>query len=130
MAANVDTTTRNDWVAAIETRAGTTPTIVLRTGTKPASAGAARTGTLLCSITLASNWLGNPASGSASLTASASGTAAATGTVGHWYLLANDGVTVIWQDTIGTGLTLDTNTISVIGQTVNIASLTFTMGNA
>jgi len=130
MAGNASTALRDAWANQIETVVGTAPLFRFRTGAKPASAGAARSGTILATITAASDWLGASSSGTVALIGTPTTTSIAAGTVGHWELMDSGGTTCHWQDTIGSGITLDTNIITAIGQNVTITSGAWTMGNA
>jgi hypothetical protein len=47
---------RNACAQAIETTIGTSPTLRIRSGAEPASTSAARTGTVLATIAMPSNW--------------------------------------------------------------------------
>jgi len=130
MAGNASTAIRDAWANAIESTVGTAPLFRFRTGAKPANAAAARSGTILATITCASDWIGASSSGVVTMIGSPTTTAIAAGTVGHWELMDSTGTTCHWQDTIGSGITLDTNIITAIGQNVTITSGAWTMGNA
>ena len=130
MAMNADATLRNTWLDAIATRAGANPKIRGRTGTKPASAGATRTGTVLVTITLTGGF--NAASGGSMsiATPGVTGAAATTGDIGHWELVDNAGTLVVLQGDVGELLSFDTNTITASGQVVSISSFAITAPNA
>lgn len=57
MAFQFSTAARNAALDAIETTAGTAPTLTIRTGSVPANCAAARAGTVLATLTLPSDWL-------------------------------------------------------------------------
>jgi hypothetical protein len=129
MAANADTTLRNAWLTALADAAGPNPKIRLRTGTKPANAGAARTGTILATILVADGF-DTPVDGAMGLvTPGPSAEADDTGDIGHWELVTNDGATVILQANVGEILSFNTNTIDDVGQVVAIATFDLTAPN-
>lgn len=63
MAYQFSTGARNAALDAIETAAGTAPTLEIRTGAPPADCGAADSGTVLATMTLPSDWMAAAASG-------------------------------------------------------------------
>ena len=89
----------------------------IRTGSQPASANDAASGTLLATITIA--W-GAGASGVASITGTPSTTAVATGTAG-WARFRNTGDTLRMDGAVGTDVTLNNNSITS-GGTVTVTS--------
>jgi hypothetical protein len=101
-------------------------TIEIRTGTQPATADDAATGTLLVTITLADPAFGSASAGSALIASTPrSGTAVATGTAGWFRAKDSTGVTVFDGAVTATGgggdLTLATTSI-VSGADVRITS--------
>jgi hypothetical protein len=64
MAFQFSVAARNAALDAIETAAGTGPTLTIRTGAVPANCGAARTGTVLATLVLPSDWLAAASGGS------------------------------------------------------------------
>lgn len=81
---------RNARLDAIEATLGTSPVMRIRSGAPPASTSAARTGTVLATLNLPSDWMAAAASGSKSK----SGTwedllADAAGTAGHFEIFTN-----------------------------------------
>lgn len=132
MAIQLGTTLRNARIDAIETTVGTAPKLQLRTGAQPANCAAADTGTLLCELTLPSDWAGAASSGASALAGTWTGTAVATNTAAHFRLKDSAGTTTHMQGSVGQGtgdLSLD-NTSIVSGQTINITTWTTTDGNA
>jgi len=106
-------------------------TIEIRTGTQPASADSAATGTLLATITLGDPAFGPASNGTAALADTPlSGAAVADGTAGWFRMLDGDGNTVLDGSVSATGgggdLQLSTTTITT-GLTVTITSGTVTM---
>jgi hypothetical protein len=110
--------------------AGSGPgTIQIRSGTRPATADTAATGTLLATVTLADPAFGSASNGVATMTDPASVTGAAAGTATWFRGLDSNSLTVLDGDITATGgggdLTLNTTTISV-GLTVDITGGTIT----
>ncbi len=125
---------RNARANAVETTIGTAPRLQLRSGAPPANTAAADTGTLLCEITLPSDWMADAASGSKLRLGTWSGTGAAAGTAAHFRIKDTPGTTTHMQGTVsGTGgggdLTLD-NPVIASGQAVSIATFTLNEPNA
>lgn len=135
MALNFSVELRNARLDAIETVAGTSPILEIRSGAKPANAAAARTGTIGASMTLPADWAAAAASGAKAK----SGTwedllANADITAGYFTLYKSDGTTVVLQGSItatggGGDMELITTTI-VTGQPVVVSTWTITDGNA
>lgn len=85
---------RNAMLDAIETTAGTAVLLKLRTGAMPANCAAARTGTVLASLTLPSDWMSNAASGTKAKLGTWQDTSAdATGLVGYFDIFDSTGTT-------------------------------------
>jgi hypothetical protein len=111
-------------------------TLQILTGSQPADANQALTGTLLATLTFSSTAFGTPtASGStgsrvvtATANAISSATAAASGTAGYFALVKADGVTVAAMGSVGTsGADLNLNSLSITsGATVSCSSFTVT----
>lgn len=101
-------------------------TIEIRTGSQPATAETAATGTLLATLTFADPAWAAASNGVAALDATPviSGTGVAAGTAGWFRVKDSNGNTVI-DGAVGSELTLD-NAVIAIGQTVNITSGTMT----
>ena len=129
MTVQYSTTVRNAVLDAWETTIGTAAIIEIRTGAQPANCGAASTGTLLATYTLASDWAAAASGGSKSLAnLPITTTAVATGTAAHYRLFASDGTTCHDQGSVtatggGGDMTIDNASI-VADQTVNITSFT------
>lgn len=105
-------------------------TIQIRSGSRPASANDAATGTLLATVTLIDPAFGAASSGAATVADPASVTAVATGTATWWRGLDSNGATVCDGKVTATGgggdLTLATVAIES-GFTVDITGGTITM---
>lgn len=134
MTIQLGTTLRNNMVGQYETTVGVTPKLQIRSGAQPANAAAADSGTLLCEITLPSDWMNAPAGGSITLLGTWAGTGAAAGTAAHYRLKDSAGTVCHEQGTVtatggGGDLTLD-NTSIAVSQAVNVTSWTRTQGGA
>ncbi|NGQ93376.1 hypothetical protein G5V65_21040 [Rhodobacter sp. HX-7-19] len=133
MAFQFSVAARNAAIDAIETTIGTAPTLEIRSGSVPANAAAADSGTLLASMTLPSDWLAAASSGSKTLLGTwQDASADATGTAGHFRIKVS-GTCHIQGTVTATGgggdMTLD-NTSIASGQQVTITSFTLTAGGA
>lgn len=134
MANQFSVAVRNARADVYESTIGTSPRLQFRTGAPPANCAAADAGTLLCEITLPSDWLGAASSGVKSLAGSWAGTGAAAGTAGHFRIKNSAGSTTHHQGTVtatggGGDLTLD-NAVIAIGQAVTVSAFTLTEGGA
>ena len=129
---------RNGQLDQVEAVAGASAKLQLRSGSPPASCGAADSGTLLCEMTLPSDWMAAASSGSKSKLGTWSGTGAAaagSGTAaGHFRIKDSAGTTCHVQGTVtvtgGGGDMTVTNTSIANGQAVTVDSFTLTAGNA
>lgn len=133
MAIQLSVAVRNARINAIETTAGVSAIVSLRTGAQPSSCGAADTGSVLVSYQLVQDWMTAAANGSASVSFP-SGTATDTGSAGHFRLYNSAGTTCHMQGSItstgnGGDLTLD-NTAIAAGQIVNITNFRLSDANA
>jgi len=132
MAVQLSVAARNARLDAIETAAGNTAKLQIRSGTQPADCATADSGTLLCEITLPSDWMNAAATGQKTKLGTWSGTAVAGGTAGHFRLKDNAGTNTHIQGSVGQGtgdMSLDNTTITN-GQTVTVNSFTLTDANA
>lgn len=133
MAFQFSVAARNAALDAIETAAGTAPTLTIRTGAAPADCAAADSGTVLATMTLPSDWLAAAASGSKALSGTWQDTSAdAAGTAAHFRI--KQGATCHIQGTVsatggGGDLVLD-NAVLAVGQQVTITAFTITAGGA
>lgn len=138
MAVNYSVSLRNAQLNQIEAALGTAPKLRLYSGSKPTAAADAPTGTLLCEITLPSDWLAAASGGSVAKSGTWQGTgavAAGGGTnAGYFRLYTSDGATCHAQGTVsstGGGGDMTMNNISVAdGQAVEVTGFTVTAGNA
>lgn len=134
MAIQLGTTYRNAAADQFETSVGTAPKLQIRTGAQPANCAAADSGTLLCELTLPSDWLAAASGGAKVLAGSWTGTGAAAGTAAHFRVKDSAGTTCHMQGSVtatggGGDMTLD-NTSIASAQTVTITSFTLTVGGA
>ena len=133
MAFQFSTAARNAALDAIETTAGTAPTLTIRTGSVPANCAAARAGTVLATLTLPSDWLTTASGGSKALSGTWQDVAAdAAGTAAHFSV--DQGATCHIQGTVtatggGGDMTID-NTSLAVGQQVTITAFNLTAGGA
>jgi len=127
--------TRNARLDAIEVEIGTAAILKLRTGAAPANCAAADSGTVLCSITLPSDYMAAAGSGSKAKAGTWSGTASGGGgTIAHFRIYDSGGSTCHLQGTVtitsgGGDMELDNNVVAD-GQTVTITTFTLTDANA
>lgn len=134
MARQFSESVRNAMVDSYEATIGSSPKLQVRTGAPPANTAAADTGTLLCEISLPSDWLSAGSGGSKSKLGTWTGTAVAAGTAGHFRLKNTAGSTTHDQGTItatggGGDMTVD-NTSVAISQPITANSFSITQGNA
>lgn len=124
---------RNAQLDAIETEAGVSAVLKIRTGARPATCATADAGTVLASMTLPSDWMNAASGGTKTLLGTWSDTLAdATGTAAHWRLYKSDGVTCCAQGDAsmpaGGGSLELINTSIAINQPVSITAFTLTAG--
>lgn len=103
-------------------------TIEIRSGTQPATANDAATGTLLATLTFSATAFGAASAGvatAASITQDASADATGTAT---WARIKNGSAATVFDCDVGTtGATINLNTVSITtGGTVSITSFTIT----
>lgn len=85
---------RNAELDAIESTIGTTPVLRFRTGAPPANCAAARSGTVLATLTLPSDWMAAAASGAKALAGTWEDTSAdASGRAGHFEVMDSGATT-------------------------------------
>lgn len=126
---------RNALLDAIETTIGTSAIMKLYTGSMPSDCAQARTGTVVATLNLPSDWWANAASGAKAKSGTWQDTSAdANGTIGYFTIFASDGTTVHMQGTCGLSgsgadMILD-NTNVQAGQAITITSFTLTAPGA
>lgn len=135
MAFQFSTGARNAALDAIETTAGTSAILRIRTGAPPANCAAARTGTVLVTMNLPSDWLAAAASGSKAKSGTWQDSSAdAGGTAGHFEIMDSGGTTCHIQGTVtatggGGDMEID-NTSIATGQQVTVTAFTLNAGGA
>lgn len=130
---------RNAWLDAIETAAGNSCSLEIRTGSVPATCATAGTGSVLVTINLPSDWMA-AASGGEKVRAGTWEDASAdgTGTAGHFRVYSSqvtkDNTTCIIQGSVtatgGGGDMTVQNTSIATGQTVTVTTFTLIAGGA
>jgi len=135
MALQYSTAVRNAQLDSIETTCGASAIMRIRTGTVPANAGTADSGSVLATLNLPSNWMNDAASGIKTIAGTWQDAAAdAAGVAGHFRVYDSTGTTCHIQGTVsitggGGDLVLD-NTNIAVGQIITVVSFTITAGNA
>ena len=133
MAFQFSTASRNAALDAIETATGASPTLEIRSGTVPANAAAADSGTLLASFALPADWLAAASAGAKTILGTWQDLSADNaGTAGHFRV--KQGATTHIQGTVtisggGGDMTLDNNVLAS-GQQVNVTAFTINAGGA
>lgn len=126
---------RNARLDAFETTAGVSALLRVRTGAAPASCAAARTGTILASITLPVDWMAAAAGGSKTIAGTwQDASADAAGTAAHFEIMDSGGTVCHMQGTVtatggGGDMTVD-NTNFAVAQTFTVTAFTLTDANA
>jgi hypothetical protein len=116
----------------IESTAGVSAVLKIRSGAAPANCATADSGTVLATINLPSDWMAAASGGTkAKLGTWQDASADAAGTGGHFRIYKSDGTTVVMQGTFGTtgtDMIADSATFAV-GQQFTVTSFTLTSGN-
>ncbi len=120
------TAARNAAGDAIETAMGTSAVMRLRSGSPPANAEAARTGTVIATLNLPSDYLSAASGGVKSLLGTwQDASADANGTIGHFEIMDNGLTTCHIQGTAGQQVAINTNgTTAANGNVLNFAATT------
>lgn len=125
---------RNAAADAIETTIGAAPTLRIRTGTVPANTAAARTGTVLATLVLPTDFLSNAAAGLKSILGTWQDTAAdAAGTAGYFDITGTGAVVDVQGTVTATGGGGDMeiqNTSIAVGQQVTVTAFNIQLGGA
>jgi hypothetical protein len=133
MAMQFSVAARNGMGDALIAAVGNAGVLRIISGTKPADAAAAQTGTTLSAHTLASPFAPAAASGTVSPTLPTNVAAAAGGTATHYRVLTS-ALAVVWQNDVvssGSGLVLNpSSNVITAGQPVQVNSWTIPMGGA
>ena len=128
MPLRLPTGTRNSIVDAVTALVGSTGTLKIYSGSQPATANDAASGTLLATVTMGA-W-GAASSGTANGADPVSVNASATGTAG-WFRAASSGGTTVFDGDVtatgGGGVMTLSSTALTSGNPVDITSVTVTM---
>lgn len=133
MAVQLSVACRNARLDAIETAIGTSAVLKIRTGTQPADCATADSGTVLATLSLPSDYLGDASGGEKAKAGTWADTSAdATGTAAHWRLYASNGTTCHAQGSVGvaTGDLQVDSTSFTSGQNFTVTAWKFVDGNA
>jgi hypothetical protein len=126
---------RNAMLDAIEVAIGASAVVRIRTGPQPVNCAAARTGTVLATLNLPSDYFGSASGGIKSLLGTWQDTSAdATGTAAHFEFMDSTGTTCHMQGSVtaaggGGDMTVD-NTSFATGQAFNVTTFAMTAPNA
>lgn len=133
-AMNYSTAVKNARLDVVESTIGTSAVLKIYTGSKPTLCSDARTGTVLATLNLPSDWMAAASSGSKAKTGTWSDSAADnSGTAGYFTIFASDGTTCGIQGTVtatggGGDITLDSTAV-VAGQQLDVATFGLTAAN-
>ena len=135
MAIQLSVAARNARLDAIETAAGATAILRIRTGAQPATCATADSGTILSAMTLPADYMAAASGGAKAKSGTWEDAAAdAAGTAAHFRIYDSAGTTCHLQGSVsatGGGGDLEVNNVVLaVGQTVTITSFTLTDGNA
>lgn len=134
MTIQLSTGARNGMLDAIETAAGTSAVLKIRTGAQPATCATADSGSVLATLNLPSDYWAAASGGTKAKSGTwEDATADNTGTAQHWRLYASDGTTCHAQGTVtatggGGDMTIDNTSINA-GQDIIVTGFTFTAPN-
>lgn len=135
MAVQLSAAARTARIQALIDLIGTDPVLEFRSGSMPANVAAARTGTVLSTMTLPASPFGSPSAGAVAKAGTwQDASADATGTLGYWTLYQDDGTTAVAQGTVtatggGGDITVASTSITS-GQPFTINTFTITDANA
>jgi len=131
MALSYTATIKNARLDAVESTTGTAPSLVIRTGSAPANADAAATGTVLATCTLPSDWMAAASGGAKAKSGTwEDASADATGTAGYFRIVGSGG-TIQGTTTLSGGggdMILDSLSFTA-GQAFSVTTFTLTSGN-
>lgn len=132
MALQYSTLVNNARLDAIESTIGTSPSLLIFSGSVPANCAAADPAGTLATISLPSDWMNAASTGSKTLLGSWTGTGSAGGTAASFRVKSSGG-TCHLQGTVtatGAGGDLQLNNTSIAnGQSITITSFTLTAAN-
>jgi hypothetical protein len=133
MTVQLSTAVRNARLDTIESTTGASAVLRIRTGAQPANCAAARTGTVLATLSLPSDWMAAASGGTKSLSGTwQDASADATGTAAHFEVMDSTVTTCHIQGSVGTSGTdmIVDSTSFTAGQQFTVNSFTLTDGNA
>lgn len=135
MTFQISTEARNNLLDSIETTAGASAILKLRSGALPANPAAADSGTVIATINLPADWMAAAASGVKAMSGSwADNSADAAGTAGHYRIYKSDGTTCVMQGNVtatgGGGAMEVDNTVLAAGQAFTVTGFSLTAPNA
>jgi hypothetical protein len=130
MAVQLSVSLRNARADQVEVIAGVSVKLQLRSGAQPVSCASADSGTLLCEMSLPSDWLTDAANGIKSKNGVWSGTGAAGGDALHFRIKDSTGTTCHLQGSVSLsgngGDMIISNTNITVGQDVSVNSFQIT----
>jgi hypothetical protein len=135
MAIQLSIDVRNARLNSLETTVGSAPVLRIRTGVPPADCAAARTGTILATLTLPTDWMAAAASGTKVKLGTWEDTSADdTGDAGHFEIMESTATTCHLQGTVtatagGGDMEVDNISFST-GQSFTVTQFDLTDGNA
>lgn len=135
MSIQLSVAVRNARLDAIETTAGTSAILRIRTGAQPANCAATRSGTVVATVNLPSDWMAAASGGAKAMSGTWSDTSAdAEGTAAHFEIMDSAGTTCHLQGSVtatggGGDMTLD-NVVFAAGQSFSVTSFSLTDANA
>lgn len=126
MTKQYSTTLRDAWLDTYESEIGTAPKLRICTGAAPATCATGQSGTQLIQMTLPSDWMGAPSSGTSALAGSWTGTVSADGTAGYYRILDSAATTCHEQGSITRAFALTTSASTASAS--NVLTFTSTSG--
>ena len=135
MAIQLSVAVRNARLDAIESTAGVSAVLRIRSGAQPANCAAARSGTVLATVSLPSDWMSAASSGSKAMTGTwQDASADAAGTAGHFEIMDSTLTTCHLQGSVtatgGGGDMIVDNAVFASGQQFNVTTFSLTDANA
>lgn len=132
MALQYSAAVANAKLDAIESTIGTAAVLKIYTGSMPANVAAARTGTVLATLALPSDWMAAASGGVKAKSGTWQDTSAdASGTAAYFTIFASDGTTAHIQGTVGVSASdMIVDSVSfTAGQSFTINTFSITAGN-
>lgn len=135
MALKISDAVANAMLDAMETAAGASAVLKIRTGAAPANCAAADAGTVLATIALPADWMAEASGRAKAKSATWQDSAAdASGTAGHYRIYASDGVTCHFQGVCtltGGGGDMELDSVNfTAGQKFTVTAYEWQAGNA